>query len=72
MQSVLFIVTVVAIPVGYASYLLYGESAVSGRVALRRKARQDREREERLRLVWQAKSDKHAARLAEWRRSRQN
>lgn len=71
MQLILFIALVVMIPGAYTGYLSYKESAVSGRIALRRKEKRDREREERLRLVWQAKSDRHAARLAAWRESRQ-
>jgi hypothetical protein len=55
----------------YALYVAVGESRFSGRLAARRKAAQDREREARRNQAWKAKNAAQAARLKRWREERE-
>lgn len=70
MDQLLHILVVGIAPALYVAHVSLIESKVSGRLALRHKARMDREREVRLRIAWQTQGAKQATKLAEWRRTR--
>jgi hypothetical protein len=66
------VLVILALTGPYTLFVAIGESRFSGRLAARKRAAQDREREARLRQAWKAKNAAQAARLERWRAGKIN